>query len=66
MGSNVSDRESEDEIGYPPAIAMPKGMGVRNERPATVRERYLACQSDLTDEQAEALAWRELDCTATE
>jgi hypothetical protein len=70
MGANVSDRESEDEVGYPDDIPIPDNVGVRNEdvvgdeRAATVRGRYLARQSDLTDEQAEALAWRELGYTA--
>lgn len=66
MGFNVSDRDSGEQVGYPADIAMPDGMGVRNEdlvgdeRAATVRGRYLARQSDLIDEQAHALAWREL------
>lgn len=70
MRSNTSNRDSSEQVGYPPAIAIPEGMGIRNEdvvgdeRAATVRGRYLARQSDLTDEQAEALAWRELGYTA--
>jgi hypothetical protein len=71
MAHNESDGESGEQGGYPADIAIPDGMGVRNEdavgdeRAATVRGRYLARQSDLTDEQAHALAWRELGYTAT-
>jgi DNA-directed RNA polymerase specialized sigma24 family protein len=66
MANNVSDRQ----FGYPEDVTIPDGVGVRNEdtvgdeRAATVRGRYLARQSDLTDEQAHALAWRELGYTA--
>lgn len=70
MGSNISDRDSGEQIGYPPDISVPEGMGVRNEdvvgdkRAAEVRGRYLAQTSDLSDDQAEAVAWRELGYTA--
>jgi hypothetical protein len=69
MARNGSDGESSEQVGYPADIAMSDGVGVRNEdavgdeRAATVRGRYLARQSDLTDEQAHALAWRELGYT---
>jgi hypothetical protein len=69
MRTNTRGGE-ETVYGYPEEIAMPAEGGVRNEdlvgdeRAAQVRGRYLARQSDLTDEQAEALAWRELGYTA--
>jgi DNA-binding CsgD family transcriptional regulator len=62
--------DEETTYGYPEDIAMPAEGGVRNEdlvgdeRAAQVRGRYLAQTTDLTDEQAEALAWRELGYTA--
>jgi hypothetical protein len=70
MARNGSDSDRREHVGYPADIAIPDGLGVRNEddvgdeRAATVRGRYLAQQSDLTDEQAHALAWRELGYTA--
>jgi hypothetical protein len=70
MATNGTGNESSTQVGYPADITIPEGIGVRNEdvvgdeRAATVRGRYLARQSDLTDEQAEALAWRELGYTA--
>lgn len=70
MMHNGSDGESGEQVGYPADITIPEGMGVRNEdavgdeRAATVRGRYLARQSDLTDDQAHALAWRELGYAA--
>jgi hypothetical protein len=71
MVCNGSDSERRERVGYPADITIPEGLGVRNEdkvgdkRASTVRGRYLAQQSDLTDEQAHALAWRELGYTAT-
>lgn len=67
----TTSRDGEEvTYGYPEDIEIPDDGGVRNEdvvgdeRAATVRGRYLARQSDLPDEQAHALAWRELGYTA--
>jgi hypothetical protein len=57
MGRDSSSGDRRDRVGYPTDSTIPEGLGVRNEddvgdeRAATVRGRYLAQRSDLTDEQ---------------
>ena len=70
MGTNSRDSDTRSFSGYPDDIEIPEKNGVRNEdlvghdRAATIRGRYLARTTDLTDEQAEAVAWHELGYTA--
>jgi hypothetical protein len=70
MGTNSRDSDTQSFSGYPADMVIPEEKGVRNEdlvghdRAATIRSRYLAQTTDLTDEQAEAVAWRELGYTA--